>query len=83
MLDALGVPKDDASDIAVPSAGIISAWSDQASLLKLYRASGQAVGLSVVRHRFDGSLCRSRAKRRDDHLRARGRVERCQTRRGG
>lgn len=59
MLDALRVPKEDASVIAALSPGILSTWSGDESLVKLYGASGQAVGLCVVRNLFDGLLCRS------------------------
>jgi flavin-dependent dehydrogenase len=59
MLDALGVPRDGAGSVAVESPGVLSIWSGEGSLLKLYRAAGQPVALCVVRHRFDELLCRS------------------------
>lgn len=59
MLDAVGVGREGTRGIAEPSMGIVSAWSDGGTLHKMYRASGQAVGLSVVRHRFDELLCRA------------------------
>jgi flavin-dependent dehydrogenase len=59
MLDALGVPRGGNGSIAVQSPGVLSTWSDEGSLLRLYRATGQPVALCVVRHRFDELLCRS------------------------
>ena len=59
MLDALRVPKEDANGIAALSPGILSMWSGDESLAKLYGATGQATGLCVRRNRFDELLCRS------------------------
>jgi flavin-dependent dehydrogenase len=59
MLDALRVPKEEARSIAALSPGILSLWSGDESLAKLYGATGQATGLCVVRHRFDELMCRS------------------------
>lgn len=59
ILDALGVRKEQASGVAILSPGIVSTWTGDSSLVKLYGATGQAVGLCVVRHRFDELLCRT------------------------
>lgn len=62
MLDALCVPREDAGVIAIPSPGILSLWNAEGPFMKHYGATGQAVGLCVLRHRFDELLCRSARK---------------------
>ena len=59
MLDALRVSRDDTTDMADFSPGICSSWTGDVSLLKLYGASAQAVGLRVLRNRFDELLWRT------------------------
>jgi 2-polyprenyl-6-methoxyphenol hydroxylase-like FAD-dependent oxidoreductase len=62
MLDALHVPRSGSSRFAALSPGILSTWSNDESAMKCYGATGQASGLSVIRHRFDELLCRSAAE---------------------
>lgn len=59
MLDALQVSRDEASTFTTISPGIHSSWSGDEPELKLYGATGQSLGLCVLRHRFDELLSRS------------------------
>ena len=81
MLDALRVPKDDASGMAVSSPGIFSTWSGEESLLKLYGATwtgGRTARAAPPLRR--AAVPYGARGRRDVMSRGAGRVERLRTR---